>query len=79
MSCAESTAPAPTAPPHHGYAPVSIPPNAQHTGANGMLGSLGAAWRLHAALNSDAFAALAFGLTVAAAVARWLATGEIEP
>jgi len=44
-----------------------------------MLGSLGAAWRLRAALNSDAFAALAFGLTVAVAVARWLATGEIEP
>lgn len=38
-----------------------------------------AVWRLHAALNSDAFAALAFGATVAVAVARWLATGEIEP
>lgn len=38
-----------------------------------------AVWRLHAALNSDAFAALAFGATVAVAVARWLVTGEIEP
>ncbi|MCW1839472.1 hypothetical protein [Prosthecomicrobium hirschii] len=35
--------------------------------------------RLHAALNSDAFAAIAFGATVAVALARWLATGEIEP
>lgn len=40
---------------------------------------LTAGWRLHAALNSDAFAAVAFGATIAVAVARWLATGEIEP
>lgn len=38
-----------------------------------------ATWRLHAALNSDAFAAVAFGATIAVAIARWIATGEIEP
>lgn len=32
-----------------------------------------------AALNTDGFAALAFGLTVAFVVARWLATGEVTP
>lgn len=32
-----------------------------------------------ATLNTDGFAAVALGLTIAFAVARWLATGEAAP